>query len=150
MKKLLLLFFALTLFNCSDNESIEDEVIQDPLIGEWQRYKIFTYDTDAEEWNMEDVNENMYLDKHIFEADGTFTALYYVNGDLASEEIQIWERGEDNMIYFIDTTQTYGFYADTFCSNNILKMQYSEGHVEYFRKAEYDPSDCDEIVYENE
>lgn len=151
MKNLLFLLLALTLFNCSDDDSNTDDVLtEDPLIGEWQRYKIFNYNDDTEEWDLEDVDENIFLDKYIFDADGTFTAQFFVMDELVSEEIQIWERQEDGMIYFIDTTQTYGFFAETFCSNNILKMLYSENHREYFRKANYDTSACDEIVYENE
>ena len=153
MKKLLLLFFALTLFNCSDDESTEDDVItQDPFIGEWHLYKGLSYNAETENWDLDDLDYSVSLDKQIYNEDGTMVAQEFVNGVLKAQNTWTWER-ERVLEYDLSITRgpvTYKMFANTYCSDNILKIAFSPTLREFWKKPGYDASLCDEVVYENE
>ena len=154
MKKLLLLFFALTLFNCSDDESNEIEVITpDPFVGEWILYKRLSYNGAIENWELDDnLDDSILLLKQIYNEDGTMVAQRWFRGVLTDQETWNWER-ETDPEYDLSITRgpvTYKMYADTYCSDSILKISFSPTLREFWRKPEYDVSQCDEVFYENE
>jgi hypothetical protein len=154
MKKLLLLFFALTLFNCSDDDSIEIDVItQDPFIGEWILYKRLFYNGATDNWDSNDnLDDSILIDKQIYNEDGTMVAQRWFRGVLTEQETWNWKR-ETDPEYDLSITRgtvTYKMYADTYCSDSILKIAFSPTLREFWRKPEYDVSQCDEVVYENE
>ncbi len=142
---------ALTLFNCADNDSIENDVItQDSLIGEWHLYKTLNYNDITEAWDLADYNESVFLTKQIYNEDGTMVAQVFVNDVLDVENIWSWERDLEYDLSLTRGAITYKMYANTFCSENILQIQFSPTLIEYFKKPGYNPSQCDEVVYENE
>ena len=153
MKRLLLLLLAVILFNCSEDDSNDNSLSDDPIVGEWIGYRHFQIEDN--EWVSFDLDDDLsaYTDKRIFNSDGTFLLQEFYEGELEYEDEGLWERISDNEVKLTNNEFSMSFPMTTFCSDNILKINAELGElvaINYVRKSTYNPNNCDEVTYPNE
>ena len=156
MKKLVLLLFLLPLFNCSNDDDVSD----DPVVGEWETYLYLIKDFDDNWVDVADVFGNMGKMTFNFKSDGKVsyqvpsmafngswsksgTNTYILRGVFEYEDDEDFDEEEEFEIFSIA--------LEFLCNEHVFKIHEddNDNEIMYFKRLSYDPEEC-EITYEHE
>lgn len=156
MKKLLLLFFTLSLFNCSN----DDDLSNDSVVGEWESYLYLMKDFDDNWVDVADVYGDVGKLTFNFKSNGkvsykapsmTFNGSWSKKGANTYILRGVFEYEYDEDFEDEAELEMFPLALEFFCNDHVFKIHADDNddNIMYLKRLSYDPEDCD-ITYENE